>query len=112
MRDFVIQTVISGFIALLINGAALHFIERYFDKRAAAEETKAQERDEQRKARIMAESERRHAEGRLFFWIYKGVVKPPPNGELDGAMRDFEEIESKQRAIEQAILADFEKNSK
>lgn len=112
MHDFATQTIISAIIALLINGMALYFIERYFDKRAAAEESLAQKRDEQRKERIMAESERRHAEGRLFFWLYKGVTKPPPNGELDAAMQDYEDVENKQRTIEQAIIADFDKNSK
>lgn len=54
------------------------------------------------------EHQRRHTAGRLLFWLYKGVTKPPPNGELEEAMEAYQAAERAQKELEREILAEAE----
>jgi phosphate/sulfate permease len=99
-----ISTIISGGISMFL----LYYLRRYIDKKSDDEEAERTARDEQRKQRAIAEAERRQKAGRLFFWLYLGIKKPPANGELDAAMKEYEEAEQKQKALERAMIADFD----
>jgi|GEM_PF-2478767 len=99
-----ICTVLNGLFSVVL----IHYLQRYLDKKADDEEKKKNDLDEQRKQRAIAEADRRHAAGRLLFWLYKGVTKPPPNGDLEEAMKNFDAAEARQKALEQAIIADVD----
>lgn len=108
MLNTIISVAISAVISGLISGVALKYITRYFDKKLEAEEAEAKKAEKQRHDRAVAEANRRRAAGRMFFWLHHAVTKPPPNGELDEAMENYQKAEEAQKAIEQDILASLE----
>lgn len=106
MAQFVIQTIISTAISGVIMMLCLHYLQRYFDKKADAEEEQKKTREQQRKRKYIAEADWRQKAGRYFFWLYKAVKAPPANGELESAKEDFEDAEAELKSIEREELAD------
>lgn len=98
----------GALVSVILSGVVLYYIRRYIDKKLVKAEAKQQERLLVRKRRSEAEQKRRRAEGRLLFWLHHAVTKPPPNGELEDAWRDYQEAEEAQKEIERAILAEYE----
>ena len=74
----------------------------------AEDETRRAEEHQRRRKRAQLEHQRRHTAGRLLFWLYKGVTKPPPNGELAEAMEAYQAAERAQKELEREILAEAE----
>jgi len=107
MAQFVIQTAISTVISGVIMMLCLHYLQRYFDKKADAEEEQKKTREQQRKRKYMAETDWRQKVGRYLFWLYQGVKKPPPNGDLEAAKANFEDAEAELKSIEREELADI-----
>ena len=62
-------------------------------------------REERRKAMSMAEQQRRHAAGRLLFWLHHAVANGDCSTELQEAMDNYQRAERKQKTLEQEILA-------
>ena len=100
------EWVIPAVVSLLINGVGLHYLTRYIDKKAEAEEEERKRLEKQRHDRTVAEAKRRRAAGRLFFWLHRAVVKHEANGELEAAFEAYNKAEEEQKALEQEILAD------
>jgi hypothetical protein len=46
------------------------------------------------------------------FWLYKAVTKPPPNGELEEAMKKFNIAEEEQKTLEREIMAAIDSEGK
>lgn len=103
-----VTAVPGALVSFLISGLLLHYLKRYIDKKLVSAEAKQQERLKVRKRRSEAEQRRRRAEGRLLFWMHRAIVKPPGNGELEDAWRDYQEAEEAQKEIERSILAEYE----
>lgn len=105
------QTAISTVVSCSFSLFVFYYLRRYLDKKTGEEENTKKEREEQRIQRAIVEAERRRAAGRLFFWLYKAVTKPPPNGELEEAMNNYNRVEEKQKSLEQKIIADHDVGS-
>ena len=108
MLNTIINVAVSTLVSGIISGIALKYITRYFDKKLQAEEEQAKELEKQRHDRAVAEANRRRAAGRLFFWLHHAITKPPPNGELEEAMENYQKAEEAQKQVEQDILASLE----
>lgn len=106
------SAAISSIISLLFSMFIFYYLRRYLDHKIDEEEKRKQEREQQQKQRVIAEAKRRHAAGRILFWLYKAVTKPPPNGELDEAMRKYTIAEEEQKTLEREILAAIESEGK
>jgi len=106
MVQFIIQTVISTVISGVIMVLCLHSLQRYFDKKAEVEEEQKKARELLRKRKFIAEADWRQKAGRYLFWLYQGVKKPPPNGDLDEAKEKFENAEAELKSIDLDELAD------
>ena len=109
MNDFVsavAAAVPAALVSLVISGLFLYYLRWWIDKKLRDEEEHRKKEHELRVKRNQLEMQRRHAAGRLFFWMHHAMVKPPPNGELEEAFEDYQRAEAEQKAYEQKILAD------
>lgn len=109
MNDFwaAVVAALPGVVAsALVSGIFLHYLRSYIDKKLKDEEEHRKKEHELRVRRNQLEMQRRHAAGRLFFWLHHAMVKPPPNGELEEAFEEYQRAEAEQKAYEQKILAD------
>lgn len=95
-------------VSALVSGFVLYFIRRYIDCKLEEEEARRKNETQLRTQRSQLEQKRRRAEGRLLFWLHRGVTHPPPNGELEKAMSEFEAVEDELKTLDQKILAEFE----
>lgn len=95
-------------VSALVSGFVLYFIRRYIDRKLEEEEAHRKNETQLRTQRSQLEQRRRRALGRLLFWLHRGVTYPPPNGELEKAMGEFEAVEDEIKALDQKILAEFE----
>jgi mannitol-specific phosphotransferase system IIBC component len=110
--DAIANIAVSALVSGLVSGVALKYITRYFDKKLEAEEQRRKKLEQQRHDRTVAEANRRRAAGRLFFWLHHAITKPPANGELEDAMKNYTAAEEAQKALEQDILASYEEDQK
>ena len=94
----------GGLVSLMF-----YYLKKYIDKRISDEETAANERAKIRTRRLAAENKIRHASGRALFWMYKAIVSPPPDGELEKALQVLQEAEAESKQLDQEIIAKFEK---
>ena len=111
MNEFLagVRAALPGLAAsFLVSGLVLHYLQRYIDRKLAEDETRRAEEHQRRRKRAQLEHQRRHTAGRLLFWLYKGVTKPPPNGELAEAMEAYQAAERAQKELEREILAEAE----
>lgn len=108
LEQQIAQALISTGISCFFTMFVFYYLRRYFDKKSEEEEARKKEREEQRKQRAIIEAERCQKAGRYFFWLYKGVTKPPPNGDLEEAKRAYEEVEARAKQLEQAMIADID----
>jgi len=113
-KGMTFDSVLTQIFTTLIGGGGImgimfYYLKRYIDKRITAEEKEASERAEIRTRRLAVEHKLRHAYGSLFFWLHKAVTKPPPNGELEEAMRLLQDAEAENKALDQEIISKFEK---
>lgn len=92
----------------LISGLVLYYIRAYIDHKLKEDEEHREKETKLRTRRSQLEQQRRRALGRLLFWLHRGVTCPPPNGELEKAMTEFEAVEDELKALDQKILAEFE----
>lgn len=102
------SALISGIVSALISGIGIYYLHAYLDgRRRESEQAAAQRRAERRKADVL-EAERRHAAGRLLFWLHDAVTKgrEHANGDLKQAYDDYSEAEEKQKRFEQELLAE------
>lgn len=97
--------VVSG----VINSFVLYYIRKYIDAKLEQEQAAKSEREARRRKMNVAEQERRHAAGRLLFWLHHAVVKGVHNGELESAMEEYMDAEKRQKSLEQDILASYDK---
>ncbi len=104
MIDVMQAALISGLVSTVMIGSAVKYIDRKIAK--AEEEKKRKERFLQRKS--IASSNVRAAQGKVIYWVVRGLKHPPPNGELDAAMEEYKRAEDEYKAINQQILAEFE----
>lgn len=108
MSEFVaacLSAVPGVVVSTLASGVVLYYIRGYIDKKLTEEEKKQEQIAGVKRERYQLEMQRRQALGRLLFWMHRGVVNPPPNGELEKAMESFNAVEAKQREVEQKLLA-------
>lgn len=108
MIELLKSALVSGLVSALISGIGVYYLHAYLDgKRRESEQAAAQRRAERRKADVL-EAKRRHAEGRLFFWMHDAIVKGKDhaNGDLERAYEDYNEAEEKQKSFEQELLAE------
>lgn len=106
------SAAISSIISLSFSMFIFYYLRRYLDHKIDEEERQKKEREQQQKQRVIAEAKRRHAAGRLLFWLYKAVTKPPPNGELEEAMKKFNIAEEEQKTLEREIIAAIDSEGK
>ncbi len=99
-----LSAVVSGFISVIILG----YVKRYIDHKLEAADKEKRQVEEYQRRRSVANAQLRRAEGRLFFWMYRAIKKPPANGELEEAMAAFNKAEEQSKSIDQEIVADFE----
>lgn len=95
-------------VSALVSGLVLYFLRGYIDRKLEEEEAHRKNETQLRTQRSQLEQKRRRALGRLLFWLHRGVTHPPPNGELEKAMSEFEAVEDELKALDQKILAEFE----
>lgn len=94
--------------SFLVSGLFLYYLRGYIDHKLK-EETEHREKEQQlRLQKSQLEQKRRRALGRLLFWLHRGLTSPPPNGELERSMEEFETVEDELKALDQKILAEFE----
>lgn len=111
MDEFIaaVLSAVPGVLAsALISGVLLYYLRSYIDHKLKEDEEHRAKEQQLRLQRSQLEQRRRRAEGRLLFWLHRGMTHPPPNGELDKAMEDFQAVEDEQKALDQKILAEFE----
>ena len=102
-----VMAAMPGVIAsTLVSGVFLHYFRMYIDKKLKEDEEHRKREHDLKVQRNQLEMQRRHAAGRLFFWMHHAMVKPPPNGELEEAFEAYQKAEAEQKALEQKILAD------
>lgn len=104
--DVAVSALVSGIVSIFILG----YIKRYIDKKLEEADAEKKQHEEYQHRRNVASSKLRRAEGRLFFWLHRAVVKPPPNGELEEAWAAYNRAEDEAKAIEQEIIAEYELN--
>ena len=92
-------------VSLLVSGLLLYYIRNYIDHKLKLEEVKQEQVKKVRMQRSQLELQRRQALGRVLFWMHRGLVKPPANGELQEAMDAFEAVERQQKELERKLLA-------
>ena len=95
-------------VSALISGVLLYYIRAYIDNKLKEDEEHRRKEQQLRLQRSQLEKKRCRAEGRLLFWIHHAITKPPHNGELEEAMKEFEAVEDELKALDQKILAEFE----
>ena len=95
-------------VSFLLSGFVLYYIRKYIDRKLEEEESHRRKETQFRTQRSQLEQKRRRALGRLLFWLHRAVTHPPPNGELEKAMGEFEAVEDELKALDQKILAEFE----
>ena len=108
MIELLKSALVSGLVSALISGIGVYYLHAYLDgKRKESEQAAAQRRAERRKADVL-EAQRRHAAGRMFFWLHDAIVKgrEHANGDLERAYEDYNEAEEKQKCFEQELLAE------
>ncbi len=95
-------------MSALVSGVLLYYLRSYIDHKLEEEEEQSRNENQLRTRRSQLEQQRRRALGRLLFWLHRGVTQPPPNGELEKAMEEFEAVENELKTLDQKILAEFE----
>ena len=95
-------------VSTLISGLLLYYLRAYIDHKLKEDEEHRAKEQQLRLERSQLEKKRCRAEGRLLFWLHRGVTHPPSNGELEKAMKDFQTVEDELKALDQKILAEFE----
>ena len=95
-------------VSALISGLVLYYIRAYIDNKLKEDEEHRKKETQLRTQRSQLEQQRRRALGRLLFWLHRGLTQPPPNGELEKAMGEFETVEDELKTLDQKILAEFE----
>lgn len=96
----------------VVNSIVLYYIRHYIDDKLAEGRKEKSEREKRRREMNIAEQERRHAAGRLLFWLHHSIVKGEHNGELESAMESYQAAEHKQKVLEQEILASIDDSGK
>lgn len=98
----------GALVSFVVSGLFLYYLRWYIDRKLKEEE-QIREKEMRRKVeQAKLEMRRRRAMGRLIFWLHRGLVQPPPNGELEEAMEAFQAIEEEQKLLDQSILAQVE----
>ena len=95
----------GALVSALASGLILYYIRSYIDHKLHEEEERQAKAQKLRIQRSQLEMQRRRALGSLLYWLHRGITKPPPNGELEEAMREFNEVEKQQHELEQKMLA-------
>lgn len=95
-------------ISVLISGVLVYYLRAYIDHKLEEDEEHRKKEQQFRTKRSELEQKRRRALGRLLFWLYHAVTKPPANGELESAMNAFQAVEDELKALDQKIVAEFE----
>lgn len=54
------------------------------------------------------DDELQHANGRLFFWLYKAIITGNHNGDLEKAFERLQEVEQKKKDLDRRIIAEAE----
>lgn len=98
----------GALISFVISGLFLYYLRWYIDRKLKEEEQLREKEMRRKIEQAKLEMRRRRAIGRLFFWLHRAVVSPPPNGELEDAMEVFQAIEEEQKLLDQTILAQVE----
>lgn len=101
-----LSALVSGSISVFILG----YVKRYIDHKLEEADEEKRQKEEYQHKRSVANAKLRRAEGRLFFWMYRAIKKPPANGELEEAWASYSTAEEDSKAIDQEIVADFEMN--
>ena len=92
-------------VSAVASGLIIHYIRSYIDRKLKEEEEKQGKMQKVKLKRSQLEMQRRRALGKVLFWLHRGLTKPPPNGELEEAMEQFNDIERQQHELEQKLLA-------
>lgn len=92
-------------MSCLASGLIIHYLRTYIDRKLEEEDARQAELKKTKVQRSQLEMQRRQALGKVIFWLHHGLTKPPPNGELEAAMKNFEAVEKKQHELEQSMLA-------
>lgn len=106
--DAVVSALPGAVISFVVSGLFLYYLRWYIDKKLKEEEQIRETEKHRKIEQAKLEMRRRRAIGRLFFWLHRAVVCPPPNGELEDAMEAFQAIEEEQKMLDQTILAQVE----
>ena len=108
MLELLKNAMVSGLVSALISGVGIYYLHAYMDgKRRESEQAAARRREERREADAL-EARRRHATGRLLFWMHDAIVKgrEHANGDLEKAYEEYNAIEDEQKRFEQKLLAE------
>lgn len=106
----IITVAISAGVSGVVSVFVLGYIKRYIDKKLDEADAEKKQREEYQHRRNVANAKLHRAEGRLFFWLHRAVVKPPPNGELEESWANYNKAEEVVKAIDLEIVADYEMN--
>ena len=86
-------------------GIFFYFFRRYIERRLQKSEQAAEQRRLEKLKRLEIEDEIQHAQGRMFFWLYKAIVTGEHNGDLEEAFDSLQAAEEKQKQLDRKILA-------
>lgn len=104
MGEVITSALVSGIISVGLFGVIKWYIDRKLQK--VDEEKRRHEQVQHRRSK--ANAKLRRAQGRLFFWMHHGMIKPPPNGELEEAWTAYQEAEEESKELDQEIIAHYE----
>lgn len=112
----ILRMILSGLISALISGIFIYYLRAWIDNKFNAAKREKDEKEKTRKKQAVAEMQRRHACGRLLFWLFTTVVKVARASNVDtanltAAMTEYNTAETEQKNIEQQILAEYTNSS-
>jgi hypothetical protein len=106
--DLIKSALASCLCSAAITGVGVYYLHLYLDSWHKESEARAARRQEERRKADVLESKRRHAAGRMFFWLHDAALNGVghANGDLEKAWANYTATEDEQKAFEQELLAE------
>lgn len=108
MKEFFIAAASAILGGSGLVGFTVYYIKRYIDKKLIESEKRADEIQKYRIKKAKCDERIQHAQGRMFFWLFKAVVTGEHNGDLENAYIELQNAESEKKELEHEILALYE----
>lgn len=114
MPENVLALIIGAFLGAVFGGAGLvgtlmHYFKRYVDKKLTLEEEKSEQCIEYKTRKARIDQELQHAQGRLFYWLFRAIKDNHTNVEdLETAFIALKTAEGKKEELEQEIIIEYD----